>query len=380
MNIGIDCRTLIRNSYGIGTYAHNVIQNLLRIDKENNYFLFFDSPDIPQFKWLTKKSKCVYVPFLGGSRKAGKDFAAPFWENISLPVYLKRFKIDVFLGPNYRLPLFTSVPGISVVHGMAPFALSGAREPWLFKQYFKMLVRFSVLKARHIISVSGDAKNDLMRFLRIPPGKITVIPLSVGPFFKKIKDPDLLNKVKEKYNLPEKYILFVGGLTARKNLPTLLRIFSILKQKGYPHKLVLCGGSRHGTAELLKALDELNLRDEVVLTGFVPYDETLAAIYSLADVYVLPSFHEACNLTLLEAMGCELPVIASKIPSLVEEVGDNAILIDPLDVNSWVANIENVLNDSQTRDKLINLGLQRIRKLTWEDIAKQTLAIIKENA
>ena len=380
MNIGIDCRTLIRSSYGIGTYTHNVIKNLLRIDNNNNYFLFFDSSDIPQFKWLRENSKCIYVPFLGGSRRAGKDFAAPFWENISLPLYLKRFKIDIFLGPNYRISLLSSVPGISVVHGMAPFALSGSREPWLFKQYFKMLVRFSVLRAKHVISVSNDAKNDLIKYLGIAPEKVSVIPLSVGPFFRKIKDQKILAAVKDKYNLPDKFILFVGGLTARKNLKTLLKVFSVLKQNGYPHKLVLCGGERHGTTELLTTLKELDLEEEVVLTGFVPYDETLAAIYSLSDVYVLPSFHEACNLTLLEAMACELPVIASSIPSLVEEVGENAILIDPLDINSWVENIEKVLNDPQAREKLINLGLQRAKKLTWEDIAKQTLAIIEKNA
>ncbi|MFH1684332.1 MAG: glycosyltransferase family 1 protein [Candidatus Margulisiibacteriota bacterium] len=378
MRIGIDCRTLSRDSYGIGTYVKNIIPNLLKTDKSNDYFLFFDLPDIPQFDWLDSRCKCVYVPFWGVSKKAGGNFAAPFWENLALPRSLKKMDIDVYLGANFMVPRLTNVPAVSVVHGMAPFVLKGKEEPWLFKAYFKTMLRFSVAKARKVIAVSSDVKVDLVKYLKVPSSKIEVVHLAPAPFFRRIDNRDLLVNVKKKYGLPDKFILFVGGLTARKNLTTLVKAFSLAKKQGLPHKLVLCGGRRFGTDEIADEIDRLGMREEIVFTGMVPYDERLAAVYSLAEAVVLPSLHESIGLPLMEAMACGIPVVASNIPAIVENIGGAGILVDPLDVDGWAAAVVEVLSKTDLRQELRQKGFERLRQYSWEDTAQKTLRVLED--
>ncbi|MFH1387043.1 MAG: glycosyltransferase family 1 protein [bacterium] len=378
MKIGIDGRTLTRDSYGIGVYTKKIIENLLEIDQANEYYVFFDSPDIPAFNWLSSRVKAVYVPFPGVSRRPGNNYAAPFWENISLPFFLKRLKIDAYLGSNFMIPLITGVPGVVVVHGMAPFVLHGDEEPWLWKKYFCAMVRLSTLKARKIITVSQDVKNDLIKYLGTPAEKITVVRLAYDPLFQVIKDQAFLSEIKAKYNLPDKFFFFVGGLSARKNLINMLRAFSILKRKyNVPHKLVLAGGQWHGAEAVLAEVEKLDLKVDVFFLGVVPHDKTLAGLYNLADFYVAPSFHEAFNLPVVEAIACGCPVILADIPAHRENIGEAAYYGNHLDVEAWSKTIFNAIENTALRHEMVAKGLIRAKTYSWEKTARETLKVIE---
>jgi len=247
-----------------------------------------------------------------------------------------------------------------------------------FGKYVAKFLYKGISKARHIICTSEYTKKMLQATYKIIDEKITIIPLGVGDSFS--FNPDAKNSVGyheflRQYEIPTdaKIILYVGSDHPRKNLNGLAEIFSEVLKSVPNCFLIKVGdpGVKVGREQFLKKLDELRVRKFVKFTGAIS-DEKLQLVYSLADVFVFPSFHEGFGVPPLEAMACGCPVVCSNATSLPEVVGDAGILLDPQDTVGFVKSIVKVLNDADLSDELRLKGLERVKLFSWANIVEET--------
>lgn len=216
-----------------------------------------------------------------------------------------------------------------------------------------------------IITISETSKKDICRFLNIDPSKVHVVYLAPKEVFKKISDNRLLDIIKEKYNLPDKFALYVGDVNYNKNVPNLVKACEIAKIKlvmvGKQAKEIEKGNLNHPELAHLKNVDF----SRVVRLGFVS-DEELAAIYNLAEVSVQPSLYEGFGLPILEALACGCPVVASKIQTHVEIAEGLVTFVDPK-------------SPEEIAKGILNHGKAGVHsgKYSWEKTAKETLEVYK---
>ena len=178
---------------------------------------------------------------------------------------------------------------------------------------------------------------------------------------------------KQKYSLPEKFILDVGPFEPRRNITGLLKAYKKIKEKISEYKIVLVGNE---TDQLRREIRNLGLRTDVIFTGYVPMND-LVAIYSSASVFVHPSFYEGFGLQVLEAMSCGCPVITSNTSSLPEVTGKAGLLVNPENVDEISEAIYKVISDSGLRDRLVKEGFSQVEKFSWQKTAEKTLEVYK---
>jgi glycosyltransferase involved in cell wall biosynthesis len=216
-----------------------------------------------------------------------------------------------------------------------------------------------------ILVNSETTKKDLIMHLGVPEELITVTFLGIDHRFVPMNDQSQNQRVREKFNLPESYLLFAGTLEPRKNIPRLLEAYS-RGRAGEVFKLVITGKKGWLYREVFETIRRLDLQEKVVFTGFVD-DEDLPSLYSMAKVFIYPSLYEGFGLPALEAMACGVPVITSNVPSLVEVVGEAAVLVNPLDVEALAQSIDEVVFNHVTHDRLCQASLVRAQNFTWEN-------------
>ena len=234
-----------------------------------------------------------------------------------------------------------------------------------------MMPRF-LREAHAVIAVSECTKRDAVNLYGIPADKIRVIYEGVDPKFRPVTDAAKLNAVRAKYRLPDRFILHVGTIEPRKNLPLL---FEVVAQTGQP--LVVAGKLGWLTDPILAKVKELGVEDRVAFPGFVA-DEDLPALISAAAVLAMPSKYEGFGLPVLEAMACGTPVVASNAASL-PEVGGGAVLYAwPDDVRTWTRLLELVLSDAELCGSLRERGLRQAAKFRWDTMAQETLDVYRE--
>lgn len=298
------------------------------------------------------------------------------WEQTGLPMAIAARRLDVFHGTMSVVPWLSRRPGVVTVHDLAflhfPEQVPKSRRLWLI-----VATRISVRKARRVIAVSRRTADDLVEWLGLPAEKIEVIPLAPSTRIKPVTGTSL-DVFRMKWNLDRPYLLAVGTLEPRKNLPTLLRAFAKIKDE-VEHQLVLVGPEGWLNDELRSTLEELNLGDRVRLTGFVS-DEELGGWYSAADLFAFPSFYEGFGLPSVEAMRCGTPVIASDSSCFPEVIGDAGVLIPPKDVDVWATTLKGLLHDPERRAALREKGYQRADDFSWERTASETYRVYKELA
>lgn len=314
-----------------------------------------------------------------GQRMGGLQDSPMFriaWEQTGMPATIAANRLDVFHGPISVVPMASRVPGVVTVHDLAflkfPDQVPAGRRRWLVAA-----TRLSARKAERIITISDNTKRDLVEWLRMPEEKVTVVPLGVSPRVRRVTGTSL-DVFRMKWHVDRPYILSVGTLEPRKNLPTLLRAFARIKDE-IDHQLVLVGPEGWLTGELRATLDELALGDRVRLTGFVS-DEELGGWYSAADLFAFPSYYEGFGLPSIEAMRCGAPVLASDTSSFPAVVGDAGILIPPTDADLWAESMLELLRDAGRRHLLRERGFARAGQFTWQRTAQQTYDIYREIA
>jgi glycosyltransferase involved in cell wall biosynthesis len=256
-----------------------------------------------------------------------------------------------------------------------------------FPQYYptralartRLYAHMTLRRAAAIIADSEFSKQDIVRFHRIAPHKVTVAHLAADPLFRPIHDERQLAAVRARYGTGERFVLFVGALKPTKNLSTVIEAYVRLRRADATrHRLVLVGGTTAWLKEdIFAAARASGYGDEIVFTGYVP-DDDLVALYNAADIFVSPSLFEGFGLPPLEAMACGTPVVTSNTTSLPEVLGDAALMVDPHDVETLASTIATVLEDGALRARLSVQGLERAATFSWDATARTIAGVYRD--
>jgi glycosyltransferase involved in cell wall biosynthesis len=293
-------------------------------------------------------------------------------------------KCDLFWSPHYNVPLLPTrakkrLVTIHDVFHLAFFHTLSLKQ----KVYARLMFDASVRLSNKIITDSQFSKSEIVRYTGADASRIRVVLCGIDKkTFKVIETMDKLKHLKSCYNLPDRFILFVGNLKPHKNLANLLKAFDILvRQKAVDCGLVIAGKKEGFISEdnELRTILENNadLRKRVVLTGYIE-DRDVPLIYNLASVSVLPSLYEGFGLPPLESMACGCPAVVSDIPSIREVCGDAAYYVDPYDVENIADGLCRTLNDENLRTDLLSKGAERIKLFSWESSAAELIRIFTE--
>ena len=363
MKIGLEAtRANKHRKTGTEWYAWNFLEQFKKIDQDNKFIIYYNH-DLAE-------------PL--GSGPANFSFQRlswplkKFWTHLRLSLELIFKPVDKFFASN-ALPLLTRGEAIVTIHDLGFFKQPKLYHP-LERVYQKISHRLVIARADKIIAVSKSTADDIAEYFPQAKNKIKVI--YNGWDKDKCQPVDLAtkNKMRDKYNLPDKFIFYIGRIETKKNIQNLIKAFALLKNKDY--HLVLAGRpGNYGYQEII-SLAEKN-KDRIHFLGHVP-DEDYQRLIATADIFAFPSKFEGFGIPILEAMGCGVPVIASDIPVL-KEVGDQAaIYFNPDSDLDLAEKLDSLISDSALQQNLRGRGLMQAAKFSWEKCARETLAYILE--
>jgi len=373
MRIGIDIRPLIEEvPSGVTEYTRQLLGNLLRIDKENTYLLFYNA-----LKPLSEK----YQTEFNQKNVELKSFRYPNKIFNTTLVLFNQPKIDKLLGgvdvifsPNINfLSLSGGCKHIITIHDLS-FDL--------YSNFYSMKGRIwhgivrpkkLVEKSDKVIAVSENTKKDLIDRYKLRPDKIKVIYSGIDfDFFHEI-DENKKEEIRKKYNLDKPFILTLGNIEPRKNIQGLIEAFNNLKDKyNLEHQLVFIGAGNQRYLNYLRR--SLPYSSDILFTGYISSEEK-AYLYRLSSLFVYPSFYEGFGFPPLEAMACGVPVICSNSSSLPEIVGNAGLLVDGYNINELTESIFQMLTNNGLRDNFIKRGLERAKFFSWRKTAQDTLQL-----
>ncbi len=366
MRIAIDVRKL--HDFGIGTYVRNLVRWLSRLDRETEFVL------------LCRRSDCESVEQLGPNFRPVPDPSATYSvsEQLTVPLKLARVRADLFHAPHYVLPALTPCRSIVTIHDcihlMFPQYLPGR----LAHLYARVSFWLAANRSARILTVSEASKRDILRFFPVPANKVDVTYNAIDSRFSSPPDAKQMDRVRERYQLHDRFLLYSGNVKPHKNLERLIDGFARLRSEGFGDiQLLITGSEISRYAELRRAVHRFNLHKHVRFLGFQSA-ETLASLYHLADAFVFPSLYEGFGLPPLEAMASGTPVLTSNVSSLPEVVDDAALLIDPYDPQSIADGMAQLLSDEEARTRLIARGRERAAQFSWEASVRRVLAIYRE--
>lgn len=370
MRIGIDGRAAKwYRGTGIGTYTYELVNSLNSVDNKNDYLVFM--PD------NCKDSLNLNSNFIQANITEAAE--GGFWDVVNIPNILKDYKIDLYHVPQngIGLPVEKDCPFLITLHDVIPFKMPETVSKSYLK-IFKENIPSIIERCDGIVTVSDYSKKDIVETLNFPEEKIFVTYLANEDIYMPIDKILSRYIIKKNYSITDKYILYVGGFSPRKNILGLIEAFSILMEKYHENiKLVIAGrkGSSYETYKI--RAEELNIDDKVLFPGFIALDD-LPYLYNASELFIYPSFYEGFGLPPIEAMACGVPVIASDTTSIPEIAGDSARLIDPCNTSDMAEAMLNVLQDEKLRNELIEKGLKRSRQLSWKNTAKQMLNVYEK--
>jgi glycosyltransferase involved in cell wall biosynthesis len=289
-------------------------------------------------------------------------------------------KVDLYHGTNYMAPLSGNFPTVITVHDLSVNLLPKT-HPVRRRLRHRLLPKLCH-QATRIIADSMNTKRDLVRCMDVPPDKIDVIYLAAGSNLERVEDEKALAAIRKRYGLPERFLLYVGSVEPRKNLPSVLEAVAALKESSRPESLVIAGrGEPKYLAHIRSVLraNQLVEGEDVHLIGPVAEGD-LAGLYSLCDLFVYPSLYEGFGLPPLEAMACGAPVLLANNSSLSELFETSSAFIDLDRPDGLLLAIETLLDSADLRAQLVEKGLKRAMSRTWDDIAVETLDVYQRAA
>lgn len=371
LRIGINALYLLPGKVGGSeTYIRNLVKWLPLAEGRNSYTVFVNN----ESKGVFKASSRVEVVDCGiNAENRPKRI---LWEQTRLPIEAKRRKLDCLLSAGMTAPFVSHVPSFVVIYD-----LQHVNQPENFGKFYllflKSIIYLSARRSRGVITLSEKSKRDIVSVYGIRPGDVGVTYLACDTDAFRRRTPSEIASVRAKYKLPERYILYSASSLPHKNYQRLLEAFKIVKGKDAGIKLVLTGARDYGQEAIIKKIDALGLKDDVVFLGWLPFED-MPVIYSAAELYVFPSLHEGFGIPVLEAFASGVPVVCSRIEPVTEVAGDAAFYVDPMSVDDMASGISKVLDDKALRERLVTIGLKRASEFSWKKTAEETLAIINK--
>jgi glycosyltransferase involved in cell wall biosynthesis len=383
--IGIDARFYGPVGKGLGRYTKEVVDRIIALDHNSEYVIFLGKDNFEEFKTSNLKVK--------------KVLADVRWytlaEQILMPFYIWREKLDLMHWPHFNVPLLCLTKFIVTIHDLILTRFSTQRATtlspffyWLKNAAYKIIIRTAIKRAQKIIAVSEFTKNDIVQKFKVNRDKIVVTYEGVFEPLPRAGNEDD-KKVLFRYNITSPFLLYVGNAYPHKNLEGLIKVFFKIRNRYYVEKaantnlnkkknnlqLVLVGKEDYFYTKVIKFSKEFDKRgNKIIFSGFVP-DDDLVVFYRKALAYIFPSLYEGFGLPPLEAMAQGCPVVSSNKASMPEVLGEAAFYFNPEDKSEMYNQIIRIINNSSLREELIKKGHEQIKKYSWQECAEQTLAI-----
>lgn len=364
MIIGVDGNEAnVEDQVGVSVYTSCLLAHFQSVANETTRFkIFLKNNPLPS---LPKENK--YYSYHVISPRF-------MWSQIGLPFHLyMKNEVEVFFAPAHYAPRFCPVPVVVTVHDLSYFYYP---DEFLKKDLYTLTewTKYSVNNAQKIIAVSKTTKKDVMKFYNVPEEKIEVVYNGYDKSAKfKVQSSNLLMKLKLK---EKKYILYVGTLQPRKNLPVLINAFVKFSKTYTDYKLVFVGKKGWLYDEIFKTIRALKLEDTVIIPGYLP-DEEVKELYKNAMCFVLPSLYEGFGIPILEAMSHGCPVISSFSSSLPEIGGDACLYFDPKNSDDLFDDLIRLTENESLRKDFTKKGYERVKQFSWKKCGEETLNVIQ---
>jgi O-antigen biosynthesis alpha-1,2-mannosyltransferase len=365
VRIGVMLRHYDQHGGGVKIYTQRLIRALLDLRTEHEFVLLYRNP-------------ALVGTYRG--EPAVQEIAIPArsvlgWDQVAVPVAVRRHHIDLLYNPKYSIPLAAPCPSVWVCHGLDWYVM-----PWASRRIDRLSHRFLVpryaARAGAIIAVSEITRQHVMQYLRVAPERVVTVYSGVDDVFRRPLDRARLGELRAKYSLPDRFLLYAGAIYPPKNFTRLVRAYAqVGPARGIP--LVVAGGeNRFLSEDELREPEALGIKDWVRWPGWVE-QEDLAGFYALADALLLPSLFESCGLPVLEAMAAGCPVVTANCYGTKELAEGAAVLVDPESVDDIADGIRRVLDDDALRARLVQAGRNRSAEFEWRRCAMETLQVLE---
>ncbi len=378
MRVGIDARVLMDKRYsGVSGYAYNLIKNFFKVRPEYKYILFynfFKKRSLPDFKSNCYQNVIQRYPNKLLNYVLIKNFS---WPKIDRILEKKiNAPLDIFWAPHINfISLSRKCKSVITIHDLSflrfPEFFSKRKNFWHRSLNIqKMIKNFDI-----VVAISENTKRDIIELLNISPTKIKVIYSGLDDKYFFANNQQEKNKIKNKYKLPDKFILFLGNLEPRKNIISLIKACEYLwKNKQFNFSLVIAGAPAWKYKNIFKIYKKSFYQDKIKFLGYVS-ERDKPFLYNLANLFVFPSFYEGFGFPPLEAMACGTPVVASAYASLPEILNKAAILVDPHNIKDLAQAIFILGTNQCLRQEFVKRGLKQAKKYSWEKTAKEYLEL-----
>lgn len=382
--IGIDARFYGPIGKGLGRYTQEIVDNIIKMDKENEYVVFLRKENFNEFKPDNIKVKKVLAEVRWYSLA----------EQIKMPFLIFKERLDLMHFPHFNVPVLCPVKFIVTIHDLIltkfPTERATTLGPALYKIKnfaYKAVIWLGAKRAKKILAVSDYTNKDIIRQFKINSNKVITTYEGVANLAKN-RDTLFTEKIDDSktllgYNINSPYLLYVGNAYPHKNLEGLIDVFEKIQKNNIKINLVLVGKDDYFYNRVKKYAENLGLwkkgdsRCTVKFPGYVP-DDKLETLFKNARAYVFPSLFEGFGLPPLEAMAKGCPVVSSDKTCLPEVLGEAALYFNPDDKEDMKKKIERIIGDEDLRVDLIKKGYEQVKKYSWWECARKTLDAYKE--
>ena len=369
MRIAFDGTTLRPVRTGVGYYTDHLLHHLAEGARDDELTVVSNRPV------STTGPLPPHVRVDTGSRRLPRML----WMQIAAPAVLRRLEADIAHFTNGMMPLRSPIPTVVTIHDMS-LRLYPRYHPTRRVLFNRPLVDLAAHRADAIITVSESARREIVDVCGVAPERVHVVYEAAAPAFHPVRDATALASTRRRYALPDRFVLYVGTIEPRKNLPLLLQAFARQWRTGaLSHHLVCAGPYGWLSRDLQALIERLQIGPAIRFLGYVPFDD-LPVIYSLADMFVFPSLYEGFGLPVIEAMACGTPVITGEVGALAEIGGDATERVDCLEADPLGERIVALARNRERREQLSALGLERARAFSWRRAAQETLAVYRQVA
>ncbi|HEV8421091.1 MAG TPA: glycosyltransferase family 1 protein [Actinomycetota bacterium] len=381
MRVAIDARSAFsENKTGVGYYTWHLVHLLPRVDPETTYVAWY--LDARGGLGLTPKRRLVETLRPPNLVERRMPIPTRWFEKLSMRYEVPRMewtaRFDVLFAPNFVPPPTRTRKLVLTIHDLA-FRLFPKTAPLATRRWLSRLDQ-ALHRASRIIVVSEQTRQDLLDLYPVEPDRVSIVPLGVDTeVFRPAPEPEV-SAVRQRYGIEGPYLLVLGGIDPRKNIPAMISAYASLRA-GVRPTLVLAGPvapwNPEGWQLVRSALQTLppEVRERIVFTGYIS-EKAKVALLSGAEALVYASLYEGFGLPVIEAMACGAPVLTSDVSALPATAGGAALLVDPQDVEAIAGGMERLLTDARFRDGLRVAGMERSKAFSWRRTALLTADVV----
>jgi glycosyltransferase involved in cell wall biosynthesis len=350
MIIGFDAKRLYNNFTGLGNYSRTLLRNLLHFSTGNQYHLY--TPAItsdPETEEFIKNPYCsTFIPY---------TLFKSYWRSVSVVKQLIKDEIQIYHGLSHEIPLNINKSRIGTVVTMHDLIFKIYPETYHFidRQIYDSKFRYSCINSDRIIAISENTKKDIENLYGIDSDKIEVIYQSCNSLFYRLNMNEKADEILRKYSIPDDYLLYVGSITKRKNIATIISAFEHLPND-LKIPLVIVGKGGGYKIEVQSLIEKMHLSGLVIWIDNLTSNEELSVLYQHARIFIYPSVYEGFGIPVIEALMSKTPVITSNVSSLPEAGGPGSFYIDPVNAEQMAAGIEKILTDANFAEKMVHTG------------------------